>query len=67
MMNFLCDSESRGWLTNHAYCEFNMNIVIVFAQSLPISSYTPPSVIQQEGMTEGQGQGEGTSEGRLYP
>lgn len=28
-MNFLCGSESRGGLTNHAYCGFNINIILI--------------------------------------
>lgn len=40
VMKFLYGSESRDGLTNRAYCEFNINIIVVFVQSLPIFSYT---------------------------
>lgn len=48
IMSFMCGWISGG-LTDHAYCEFNINIVISFVQSLSLFSYTPASVIQGEG------------------
>lgn len=62
MVNFLNGSESRGELTNHIYCEFNINFIVVFVRSLPIFSYTPPFIIQEEGMVHRQGQGCGDSQ-----
>lgn len=62
MVNFLNGSESRGELTNHIYCEFNINFIVVFVRSLPIFSYTPPFIIQEEGMAHRQGQGCGDSQ-----